>query len=62
MTAISKSGSPPNRRLGPQVPHQQRDELYIVAAGTADQRVEVTVTAVGRGDFPSLPRMWRTAS
>src|SRR6195256_5070546 len=34
---------------GPQVPHQ-RDELYIVAAGTGRYRVENTVTEVGPGD------------
>jgi len=35
--------------IGLQVPHQ-RDELYFVAAGTAQYRVEDTVTAVGAGD------------
>ena len=35
---------------GPQVPHD-RDELYIVAAGTARYRVEDTVTMVGPGDL-----------
>ena len=34
---------------GPQVPHQ-RDELYFVAAGHADYRVEDRVTPVGAGD------------
>ena len=34
---------------GPQVPHQ-RDELYFVAAGTAQYRVEDTVATVGPGD------------
>jgi len=46
---------------GPQVPHQ-RDEFYVVAAGTAQYRVEDRVTAVGPGDLLSLPRMWRTGS
>ena len=35
---------------GPQTPHS-RDELYIVAAGTAWYRVEDRVTAVGPGDL-----------
>ena len=35
---------------GPQVPHQ-RDELYVVAAGTGRYRVEDKVTAVGPGDL-----------
>ncbi|HEY2834945.1 MAG TPA: cupin domain-containing protein [Rhizomicrobium sp.] len=35
---------------GPQTPHQ-RDELYIVAAGTARYRVEDNVTEVGPGDL-----------
>ncbi len=35
---------------GPQVPHQ-RDELYVVAAGTGRYRVEDWVTAVGPGDL-----------
>lgn len=35
---------------GPQVPHQ-RDEIYIVAAGTARYRVEDQVTDVGPGDL-----------
>jgi mannose-6-phosphate isomerase-like protein (cupin superfamily) len=35
---------------GPQVPHQ-RDEFYIVAAGTGFYRVEDRVTAVGAGDL-----------
>jgi mannose-6-phosphate isomerase-like protein (cupin superfamily) len=39
----------PRPSRGPQVPHQ-RDELYIVAAGTGHYRVEDTVTAVGPGD------------
>jgi quercetin dioxygenase-like cupin family protein len=34
---------------GPQEPHH-RDELYFVAAGTANYRVEDRVTQVGRGD------------
>jgi mannose-6-phosphate isomerase-like protein (cupin superfamily) len=34
---------------GPQVPHQ-RDELYFVASGSGNYRVEETVTAVGPGD------------
>ena len=34
---------------GPQVPHQ-RDELYIVAAGTGHYRVKDSVTVVGPGD------------
>jgi mannose-6-phosphate isomerase-like protein (cupin superfamily) len=35
---------------GPQMPHT-RDELYFVAAGTADYRVEDRVTPVGPGDL-----------
>src|SRR3569623_135934 len=35
---------------GPQTPHA-RDELYIVAAGTARYRIEDRVTAVGPGDL-----------
>src|ERR1700737_85127 len=35
---------------GPQVPHQ-RDELYVVAAGTGRYRVEDKVTDVGAGDL-----------
>jgi len=35
---------------GPQVPHQ-RDELYIVASGTGQFRVEGHLTAVGPGDL-----------
>jgi quercetin dioxygenase-like cupin family protein len=35
---------------GPQVPHL-RDEIYIVAAGTARYRVEDQVTEVGPGDL-----------
>ena len=35
---------------GPQVPHA-RDEIYIVAAGTARYRVEDHVTEVGSGDL-----------
>jgi len=35
---------------GPQVPHL-RDEIYIVAAGTARYRVEDQVTDVGPGDL-----------
>jgi mannose-6-phosphate isomerase-like protein (cupin superfamily) len=35
---------------GPQVPHL-RDELYIVASGTGQFRVEDQVTAVGPGDL-----------
>lgn len=35
---------------GPQVPHQ-RDELYVVAAGTGRYRVEDRVTVVGPGDL-----------
>lgn len=34
---------------GPQLPHL-RDELYFVAAGTANYRVEDRVTPVGPGD------------
>jgi len=34
---------------GPQIPHL-RDELYFVAAGTANYRVEDRVTPVGPGD------------
>lgn len=37
-------------RKGLQTPHQ-RDELYIVAAGTARYRVEDRVTEVGPGDL-----------
>ena len=39
----------PRPSRGLQVPHQ-RDELYIVAAGTGHYRVEDSVTAVGPGD------------
>jgi mannose-6-phosphate isomerase-like protein (cupin superfamily) len=35
---------------GPQVPHS-RDEIYVVAAGTAHYRVEDRVTEVGPGDL-----------
>ena len=35
---------------GPQVPHE-RDELYIVAAGSGHYRVGDVVTAVGTGDL-----------
>lgn len=35
---------------GPQVPHE-RDELYIVAAGTARYRAEDRVSEVGPGDL-----------
>ncbi len=35
---------------GPQVPHR-RDELYIVASGTGQFRVEDRVTAAGTGDL-----------
>jgi mannose-6-phosphate isomerase-like protein (cupin superfamily) len=35
---------------GPQVPHQ-RDEVYVVAAGTGRYRVEDTVSPVGPGDL-----------
>jgi mannose-6-phosphate isomerase-like protein (cupin superfamily) len=35
---------------GPQTPHT-RDELYIVASGTARYRVDDRVTDVGRGDL-----------
>jgi mannose-6-phosphate isomerase-like protein (cupin superfamily) len=35
---------------GPQVPHQ-RDELYVVAAGTGRYRVEDRVIDVGPGDL-----------
>jgi mannose-6-phosphate isomerase-like protein (cupin superfamily) len=35
---------------GPQIPHA-RDEIYIVAAGTARYRVEDRVTEVGPGDL-----------
>ena len=40
----------PRPSMGPQVPHQ-RDELYIVAAGTGCYRVDHRVTAVGPGDL-----------
>ena len=40
----------PRPTNGLQVPHQ-RDELYIVAAGTGHYRVEDRVTAVGPGDL-----------
>ena len=40
--------APPTDR--PQVPHD-RDEFYIVAAGTGRYRVEDRVTAVGPGDL-----------
>jgi hypothetical protein len=46
---------------GPQVPHQ-RDEFYVVAAGTGHYRVADRVTAVGPETFSSPPRMWRTGS
>ena len=39
----------PRPTRGLQVPHQ-RDELYIVAAGTGHYQVEDNVTAVGPGD------------
>ena len=35
---------------GPQVPHQ-RDEFYVVAAGTGRYRVEEKVSEVGPGDL-----------
>ena len=35
---------------GPQVPHP-RDELYVVAAGSARYRVEDKVTDIGSGDL-----------
>jgi len=35
---------------GPQVPHQ-RDEFYVVAAGTGHYRVADRVTVVGPGDL-----------
>ena len=35
---------------GPQVPHL-RDELYVVAAGTAGFRVEDRLTQIGAGDL-----------
>jgi mannose-6-phosphate isomerase-like protein (cupin superfamily) len=35
---------------GPQVPHQ-RDEVYVVAAGTGRYRMQDTVTEVGPGDI-----------
>ena len=35
---------------GPQVPHQ-RDEFYVVAAGTGRYRVEDRVSEVGPGDL-----------
>jgi mannose-6-phosphate isomerase-like protein (cupin superfamily) len=35
---------------GPQIPHQ-RDEFYVVAAGTGRYRVEDKVTEVGPGDL-----------
>jgi hypothetical protein len=35
---------------GPQVPHQ-RDEVYVVAAGTGGYRVQDTVTEVAPGDI-----------
>jgi len=41
------AGRPTN---GPQVPHL-RDELYVVATGTARYRVEDKVTDVGPGDL-----------
>ena len=34
---------------GPQVPHA-KDEIYVVASGTALYRVEINVTEVGPGD------------
>jgi len=40
----------PGPRRGPQVPHD-RDELYIVAAGSGRFRVGDEVTAVGTGDL-----------
>ena len=46
---------------GPQIPHL-RDEIYIVAAGTARYRVEDQVTEVGPGDLLFVPRMCRTGS
>lgn len=41
------AGRPSN---GPQIPHQ-RDELYVVASGTARYRVEDQVTSVSPGDL-----------
>lgn len=35
---------------GPQVPHE-RDEIYVVATGTARYRIEDKVTTVGPGDL-----------
>ncbi len=40
----------PRPTNGPQTPHQ-RDEFYIVAAGTGHYRVEGTVTPVAAGDL-----------
>src|SRR5260370_38953542 len=40
----------PRPTNGPQTPHQ-RDEVYIVAAGTGFYRVEDRVTAAGPGDL-----------
>src|SRR5260370_6088502 len=61
----------PRPTNGPQVPHQ-RDELYIVAAGTGHYRVEDRLTAVrprallfaaapvahGFGNFPADFAIW----
>ena len=40
----------PRPTNGPQTPHQ-RDEVYVVAAGSGFYRVDCTVTAVGPGDM-----------
>ena len=40
----------PRPTNGPQTPHQ-RDEVYVVAAGSGFYRVDGTVTAVGPGDM-----------
>src|SRR5260370_35050761 len=44
----------PRPTNGPQVPHQ-RDELYIVAAGTGHYRVEARVTPGAPGDLLFAP-------
>jgi mannose-6-phosphate isomerase-like protein (cupin superfamily) len=46
---------------GPQKPHQ-RDEVYIVAAGSGFYRVDGTLTAVGPGDIALPPPTPSTAS
>jgi mannose-6-phosphate isomerase-like protein (cupin superfamily) len=40
----------PRPTNGPQTPHQ-RDEVYVVAAGSGFYRIDGTVTAVGPGDM-----------